>query len=235
MSLLAFLLLGVMSTYIFVARNLERLMTTQKQDVRGRRALRQFTLDASAATAFTYTANATTTNLTFTVPSAITLANCTMTSGSATVTCTSTSGLTAGLAIVGTGVQPSATVSSVTNATTLLMSATASSSGTGRTISAATTSTVSYVYDTSTSNASFSRIANGITTLLLDSINTGATTPANGFAFYDQNGNSMASSSPLVKQVEFSFTTYAGTATSGTQSSYVLVSPRVILRNKPLL
>ena len=74
-----------------------------------------------------------------------------------------------------------------------------------------------------------------MTTTLLASIDTTATTPTNGFAFYDENGNTVAGTSSFVKMVEFAFTTKAGSTIAGTQSKYVVVSPRVLLRNKPLL
>ncbi len=48
-SLLAIVLAGVLAAYLFVGRNLTRLVNLQQQEVQSRRALRTFTQDVSAA------------------------------------------------------------------------------------------------------------------------------------------------------------------------------------------
>jgi prepilin-type N-terminal cleavage/methylation domain-containing protein len=65
-ALLAVVLAGVLAAYLFVGRNLTRLVNLQQQEVEGRRALRNFTQDVSAAIQLT---NATPTNLMLTMPS----------------------------------------------------------------------------------------------------------------------------------------------------------------------
>ena len=56
--LLAIIIMGVLAAYVFVARNLTRLVNTQQQQVESRRTLRTFTQDLSAASQLT-TATAT--------------------------------------------------------------------------------------------------------------------------------------------------------------------------------
>ena len=48
-SLCAIVFAGILSAYLFVGRNLTRLVNFQQQEVQSRRALRQFTQDLSAA------------------------------------------------------------------------------------------------------------------------------------------------------------------------------------------
>lgn len=48
-SLLAVVLAGVLAAYLFVGRNLTRLVNLQEQEVESRRTLRQFTEDVSSA------------------------------------------------------------------------------------------------------------------------------------------------------------------------------------------
>jgi arylsulfatase A-like enzyme len=64
----------------------------------------------------------------------VTLTACTTTSGSPTVTCASTVGVWPGMLITGTNVPAGTTVSSITNATTLVMNANATGSGTAQTL-----------------------------------------------------------------------------------------------------
>jgi type II secretory pathway pseudopilin PulG len=234
LTLLAILCTAVISAYLFMGRNLERLMNTQRQGVSSRRALQQFVTDVSAAITFT---SATTSNLTFTVPISGTLANCATTNGSTTVTCTSTAILSAGLTISGTGIPTGATVSSVTNGTAFVLSAGATATNAALTLSVfGKTGTVTYLYNSGSTPATFTRTdVNSVTTTLLTGINTAAASPTNGFAFYDENGNSVTGTSSYVKSIEFAFTTTSGNSAIGTQSSYVTVSPRVTLRNKPML
>lgn len=66
-SLLAVVLAGVLSAYLFVGRNLTRLVNTQHQEVESRRALRNFTQDLSAAIQLS---TATATAITLTKPTA---------------------------------------------------------------------------------------------------------------------------------------------------------------------
>ena len=229
MALLAILCTAVISAYLFMGRNLERLMNSQKQGVSSRRALQQFTADVGSAIAIT---SATSSLLTFATPSSLVLANCSTTNGSATVTCTSTTGLNAGMSITGTGIPLSATVSSVTNSTTLVLSAVATATNSGLSLYSPV---ITYAYNSGSSPATFTRTAGGVTTTLLTGINTSATSPTNGFAYYDENGNTVAGTSTYLKMIEFAFTTTSGNSTIGTQSNYVTVSPRVMLRNKALL
>lgn len=63
--LLAIVLLAVLSAYLFVARNLTRLVNSQHQEVESRRTLRTFTQDLSAAIQLS---TATTSHLAFTKP-----------------------------------------------------------------------------------------------------------------------------------------------------------------------
>lgn len=228
-SLMLVLGLGVISAYLFLGRNFTRLGNTQQQDVKARRALFYFTQDVSSATAFTSTVSA---NLTMTVPATFALANCATTSGSKNVTCTSTTGLSAGLTVSGSGIPTDTTVTSVTNGTTFVLSANANATTAGQVITAYTSSTVSYLYDSS--SGTLSRVAGGVTTTLLTDIDSTATTPANGFVYYNQSGTAVTAAAS-VKSVEFAFTTKVGTANIGTQSSYRIVSPRVIARNKQFL
>lgn len=66
-SLLAVVLAGVLAAYLFVGRNLTRLVNVQHQEVESRRTLRTFTQDLSSAIQLS---TATTTLLTLTKPAA---------------------------------------------------------------------------------------------------------------------------------------------------------------------
>jgi prepilin-type N-terminal cleavage/methylation domain-containing protein len=156
--LLAIVLVGVLAAYLFVARNLTRLVNTQQQEVESRRTLRTFTQDVSAAIQLT---TATSSQLVFTKPTA---------------------------------------------------------SG---------TTTVSYTY--SAGNGTLVRTEGAGTKTLL----TGLTSLT--LSYFSEAGTLVTSSPQSVKSVEMMFSSAAGTATSGTQSRYTTVSPRVVLRNKATL
>ena len=161
MTLLAVISLGVITAYLFMGRNLERLGMMQPQDVAARRLLHNFTQDVGAANGFTSISSA---NLTFTVPTA------------------------------------------------------------------GANTTISYVY--TTGNATLTRTDTNGSIAILKNIDTSVAT--NGFVYLDESDNVVTKIASL-KQISFSFTTKAGNAAVGTQSSYVIVSPRVVIRNKPLL
>jgi hypothetical protein len=55
-----------------------------------------------------------------------------------------------------------------------------------------------------------------------------------GFTYYDFSGQP-ATGAPATKQVSMSFTCIAGIAASGAQSHFNVVSPRVMMKSKPLL
>ena len=69
---------------------------------------------------------------------------------------------------------------------------------------------------------------------MLTDINATATNPSNGFVYYNTAGTAVTAAAS-VKYIEFTFTTRVGTANIGTQSSYKVVSPRVVVRNKQFL
>ena len=231
MFLLAILCTAVISMYLFMGRNLERLMGTQQQDVKSRRVLRQFAQDVSSAISFSSITSPT--SFTCSVPTAFTLANCSTTLASTTVTCTSTSSVAAGMSISGTGVPALATISSVTNATTLVMSASATATGSGLTLSATSTTTITYLFDSAA--GTLTRQVGGATPVtLLTSITTAGSNTTNGFVFYNTTGTS-TTSTLSAKEAEFAFTTASGNATIGTQASIVIVSPRVPIKNKAIL
>ncbi|HZQ36309.1 MAG TPA: prepilin-type N-terminal cleavage/methylation domain-containing protein [Dehalococcoidia bacterium] len=71
---------GVLAAYLFIGRNLTRLINLQQQDVQSRRTLRRFTQDLSAAISLS---TATTSQLVFTKPTS---------SGNVTITYTYTAG-----------------------------------------------------------------------------------------------------------------------------------------------
>lgn len=91
----------------------------------------------TSATSFmlSQAANATASGLTLTA-CGVTLTNATTTSASTTVTCDSTAGLVNGMSLSGTGLANNATVSSVTNATSFIMSAAPTTPGSALTLSA---------------------------------------------------------------------------------------------------
>lgn len=66
-SVCSFVFAGILSAYLFVGRNLTRLVNFQRQEVESRRTLRQFTQDLSAAIQLT---TATSTQLALTKPTA---------------------------------------------------------------------------------------------------------------------------------------------------------------------
>src|SRR5687767_5062228 len=66
-SAMAIVFAGIFAAYLFVGRNLTRLVNFQRQEVESRRALRQFTQDLSAAINLT---TATSTQIALTKPTA---------------------------------------------------------------------------------------------------------------------------------------------------------------------
>ena len=55
------------------------------------------------------------------------------------------------------------------------------------------------------------------------------------FNFYGSDGAALSTLTSPIKAVEFIYSTSTGAAANGTLSSYSVVSPRIILRNKPYL
>lgn len=149
---------GILSAFLFMGRNMTRLINLQTQEVASRRAVRLFTQDLSAAIQLTVCA---TTQLTMTKPAA---------------------------------------------------------SG---------TTTVSYVYD-ATAGTLVRSEGTATLTILRGLISLNIT-------YYNEGGTAITGSPQSIKAAEVAFTTATGSATSGTKVSYQTVSPRVVLRNKPLL
>jgi hypothetical protein len=123
------------------------------------------------------------------------------------------------------------TIASVTNGTTFVLSANASRTTTGGTLYS--TKAISYVYDSAGGTLKRTDGSTSVTTTLLTNIDSTVTSPVNGFAYYNK-ASATATTAISVKAVEFSFTTKVGSAANGTLSSYAIVSPRVVLRNKSL-
>jgi len=96
-SLAAVLAAAVLAAYLFLGRNLTRLVNLQEQEVESRRFLRHFTTEVSAAISLT---TATASTLTFTMPTA---------GGNTTVTYAYTSGNATVTRTVGGASQPMAT------------------------------------------------------------------------------------------------------------------------------
>jgi Tfp pilus assembly protein PilW len=102
--------------------------------------------------------------------------------------------------------------------------------------------TVTYVYTPSPSGGTLTRTPNptpstglGPTSLLVGVTNL-------TFTYYNSAGTALTSiSSPtvtnpnIVKQVSLSYTTVAGTVLSGAQSHFNVVSPLIVMKNKPYL
>jgi prepilin-type N-terminal cleavage/methylation domain-containing protein len=98
--------------------------------------------------------------------------------------------------------------------------------------------TVTYTYNASSSGGTLTRATStgaGPTSLL-----TGVMSLT--FTFYNSAGTAITSAlSPtitnpnIVKQISLSYTTVAGTAVSGAQSHFNVVSPLIIMKNKPYL
>ena len=90
------------------------------------------------STTFVLSANATGTGTGLALSAdGVTLTNCATTSGSTTVTCANTSGLVVGMPIIGTGIPSApnpATVASISSTTTFLLSANATATNTGLTL-----------------------------------------------------------------------------------------------------
>ena len=91
MSLCAVIFTAVMGSYLFLGRNLTRLVNFQRQEVESRRTLRQFTQDLSAAISLT-TATSTDVALTMPTASGTTAVSYSYSSGSGTLTRTDSIG-----------------------------------------------------------------------------------------------------------------------------------------------
>jgi prepilin-type N-terminal cleavage/methylation domain-containing protein len=100
------------------------------------------------------------------------------------------------------------------------------------------TTTISYNYVPYTSDPTrgdFNRVENSITQVQLSNVTRIA------LAYYSEAGSTVTVANPQsVKSVELSFTTTVGNtinnnARDGTQVSYAMASPRVVLRNKQTL
>jgi prepilin-type N-terminal cleavage/methylation domain-containing protein len=162
LSLSAIVLAAIIAAYLFVGRNLTRLVNLQQQETKSRRTLKMFTTDLSAAISLT---TSTDTQIVLTKPTA------------------------------------------------------------------ASTETVTYTYTAGAGNTgTFTRTDSTGTLTLLTNLS------AFDFSYYSESGNAIANSSPQsVKSVEFTFTSKVGTSSIGTETSSTIVSPRVVLRNKPAL
>jgi prepilin-type N-terminal cleavage/methylation domain-containing protein len=162
LSLGTIIIAGSITAYLFLGRNLTRLVNIQQQEVKGRRTLKMFTEDVSSAISLT---TCTDSQIVLTKPTA---------GANSTVTYTYTSG--------------------------------AGSTGT------------------------FSRTESGNTQTLLTNLTSF------DFSYYSESNSSVSNSTPQsVKSIEFTYTSAVGTAASGTLASYTTISPRVVMRNKPLL
>jgi Tfp pilus assembly protein PilW len=89
------------------------------------------------------------------------------------------------------------------------------------------TTTVAYAYNTSA--GTLSRVDGSNSTVLLSNLT------ALDFNYFNKAGTSITPSPLSVKEVELTFTSAVGDSSSGTQARYTAVSPRLVLRNKPLL
>lgn len=157
-SISAVVLIAIFSAYLFMGRNLTRLVNLQRQEVQSRAMLQYFTRDLSAATQVSIPAT-----------------------GELLVTKPAASG----------------------------------------------TTTVRYVY--SAADGTVVR-REGADQKLLSSLTSFS------YAFYNESGTAVASSAlQSVKAIELSFSSAYGSASAGTLARYTTVSPRVVLRNRPLL
>jgi hypothetical protein len=166
-----------------------------------------------------------------TTPVGLTLTGASTTSGSTTITCATTSRLTAGASISGSGIPAGATVSSITNGTTFVISSSATATATGLTLSAIATTSVTYTYTSGAgSTGTLTRTDYAGTTSLLTNLTNF------DFSYFSEANSAVSNSTPQsVKSIEFTYTSAVGTAASGTLASYTTISPRVVMRNKPLL
>lgn len=150
---------AIFSAYLFLGRNLTRLVNVQRQENESRRTLRTFTQDVSAAIRLT---TATSSQITLIRP----------TSGG--------------------------------------------------------TTTVTYTY--SSGNGTLTRTEGGNVQTLVSEISSGSF----AFTFYNESGTTV-STLQSIKSVEMSFSTTFGSSLAGTRATYRTVSPRIVLRNKPVL
>jgi prepilin-type N-terminal cleavage/methylation domain-containing protein len=298
MSLLAIVFAAVFSAYLFLGRNLTRLVNVQQQQVQSRRTLRTFTQDLSSASQLT---TATSTQIALSKPAG---------NGTATVTFRYANAPAANrpmsIMVNGTVVNSNLAFNSTgawtTWATTSIVvslnpgsntiRATATTANGGPNVdkidvtSDTTSSPVTYqgenafFYNTTFENINggytgtgYANYANAIGSYAQWTVNQATSavtytyaapspaTAANGtltrtetippaaattqillsgltaftFNYYDGGGTAITSSPQNVKSVELSYTAALGTVASGTQAGYVTVSPRVVLRNKPIL
>lgn len=163
LSVSAIVLGGVLAAYVFLGRNLARMVNVQHQQMQGRRTLEFFKKDLSQASSLS---TATTSQITLSKP---------VSSGTATISYTYSSG--AGT-LVRTETLPSSSATTLT-------------------------------------------ILRGLTSFT--------------FNFYNGGGTAVTSSPQSVKTVEFSFVSTAGTSNNSTLTTFNSVSPRIVLRNKPVL
>ena len=163
------IILGVITAYLYLGRNLARLANAQTIDVAGRRTFYLFIRDVSSAKQLT---NATATQITLTLSA----------NKVVTYTYSSSAGTLVRTALPATAPED---VSDSTDPRAPILS----------------------------------------------------TVTAFNFNYYNMVGSAVtpSSSGAAVKAIEFAFTTTKGVAANGTQTSYSAVSPRVLLRNKPLL
>ncbi len=109
---------AILSAYLFLGRNLTRLVNTQEQGVASRRALQRFTQDLSAAIQIATTPTPSTSQVAFTKPAK----SATATSDTVTYAYSSGAGTLTRTEVV---VDPAATPSTATATTTLLSHVTA--------------------------------------------------------------------------------------------------------------
>lgn len=155
----AIIFAGILSGYTFLARNFTRLLNSQGQDTKSRKAVYIFTQDISKAVQVSI---ATDTHLTLLLPTA---------GGSNT--------------------------------------------------------SVNYSYDSTA--GTLTRTDTAGATVLLSNLTS------LDFNYFNKSGTTVTSSPFSVKEVELTFSSALGNSSSGTQARYTAVSPRLVLRNKPLL
>jgi prepilin-type N-terminal cleavage/methylation domain-containing protein len=164
LSISAVVIGGVLSAYIFLGRNLGRMVNVQHQMMQSRRTLEMFKKDVGQASALT---TATAAQVVLTKP---------VSSGTATVT---------------------------------------------------------YSYDSAAGKLDRTEVVAPATSGTPLTIVSGLT--AFTFSYYNSGGTAVTSSAQSVKSVEFAYTSTNGSANGSTLTTFNSVSPRIVLRNKPIL
>jgi prepilin-type N-terminal cleavage/methylation domain-containing protein len=232
--------IGILSAYLFVGRNLTRLVNLQQQEVASRGTLHRFTQDVGTAGQIMTSEASQLVLLTATV---------TLSGGGATMPATATANFDMSPLSPTYGLLVSFNITSggagYTSAPTVTITGYGGSGGTATATVASGSVTALTLVSRGATRVTYTYTPPVVGPPLVPGYLTRTDTvgsqivlrdlTAFAFAYYNEGGTAVTSSPQSVKAIEVSFSSAVGSAASGTLASYSTASARILLRNKALL